>query len=121
MSIARWRRLRASQGSATVAILTTSGLLTSAVSGVNDMERVLVTLVACFGGLGLSHVNDAGFWVVTRYLRLSVADGLKTWTVLTTIIGYRAERLCADLAGLGAGVTPRSLRFSPGQQGRKGC
>ncbi|WP_072086278.1 GntT/GntP/DsdX family permease [Yersinia pekkanenii] len=41
----------------------------------------------CFGGLGLSHVNDAGFWVVTRYLGLSVADGLKTWTVLTTVMG----------------------------------
>lgn len=79
--------LRASQGSATVAILTTSGLLTSAVSGEGDMARVLVTLAACFGGLGLSHVNDAGFWVVTRYLGLSVGDGLKTWTVLTTIMG----------------------------------
>lgn len=79
--------LRASQGSATVAILTTSGLLTQAVTGVTDMQRVLVTLAACFGGLGLSHVNDAGFWVVTRYLGLSVADGLRTWTVLTTIMG----------------------------------
>ncbi|KAJ9432568.1 gluconate:H+ symporter, GntP family [Candidatus Pantoea symbiotica] len=79
--------LRASQGSATVAILTTSGLLSQAVGDVTDMQRVLVTLAACFGGLGLSHVNDAGFWVVTRYLGLSVADGLKTWTVLTTIMG----------------------------------
>lgn len=79
--------LRASQGSATVAILTTSGLLTQAVTGVTDMQRVLVTLATCFGGLGLSHVNDAGFWVVTRYLGLSVADGLRTWTVLTTIMG----------------------------------
>lgn len=79
--------LRASQGSATVAILTTSGLLTQAVTGVTDMQRVLVTLAACFGGLGLSHVNDAGFWVVTRYLGLSVADGLRTWTVLTTVMG----------------------------------
>ncbi|MCX3309132.1 GntP family transporter [Pantoea vagans] len=79
--------LRASQGSATVAILTTSGLQTQAVTGVTDMQRVLVTLAACFGGLGLSHVNDAGFWVVTRYLGLSVADGLRTWTVLTTIMG----------------------------------
>jgi len=79
--------LRASQGSATVAILTTSGLLSQAVGDVSDMQRVLVTLAACFGGLGLSHVNDAGFWVVTRYLGLSVADGLKTWTVLTTIMG----------------------------------
>jgi len=79
--------LRASQGSATVAILTTSGLLTQAVTDVTDMQRVLVTLAACFGGLGLSHVNDAGFWVVTRYLGLSVDDGLRTWTVLTTIMG----------------------------------
>lgn len=79
--------LRASQGSATVSILTTSGLLTQAVTGVTDMQRVLVTLAACFGGLGLSHVNDAGFWVVTRYLGLSVADGLRTWTVLTTLMG----------------------------------
>lgn len=79
--------LRASQGSATVAILTTSGLLTEAVTGLSDAQLVLVTLSACFGGLGLSHVNDAGFWVVTRYLGLSVADGLKTWTVLTTAMG----------------------------------
>ncbi|BCQ43801.1 hypothetical protein ERHA55_13280 [Erwinia rhapontici] len=79
--------LRASQGSATVAILTTSGLLTQAVTGLSDTQLVLVTLSACFGGLGLSHVNDAGFWVVTRYLGLSVADGLRTWTVLTTAMG----------------------------------
>jgi GntP family gluconate:H+ symporter len=79
--------LRASQGSATVAILTTSGLLTQAVAGLAPMQLVLVTLSACFGGLGLSHVNDAGFWVVTRYLGLSVPDGLKTWTLLTTIMG----------------------------------
>lgn len=78
--------LRASQGSATVAILTTSGLLAEAVSGISDWQLVLVTLSTCFGGLGLSHVNDAGFWVVTRYLCLSVADGLKTWTMLTTMM-----------------------------------
>ncbi len=51
-------------------------------------ESVLVTLAACFGGLGASHINDSGFWIVTKYLGLSVADGLKTWTVLTTILGF---------------------------------
>lgn len=80
--------LRASQGSATVAILTTCGLLAEAVIGLNQLELVLVTLAACFGGLGLSHVNDSGFWIVTKYLGLSVADGLRTWTVLTTILGF---------------------------------
>lgn len=79
--------LRASQGSATVAIVTTCGLLSTAVSGLSDIHLVLVALAACFGGLGLSHVNDSGFWVVTRFLGLSVADGLKTWTVLTTVMG----------------------------------
>lgn len=79
--------LRASQGSATVAILTTGGLLSEAVVGLNSIQLVLVTLATCFGGLGLSHVNDSGFWIVTKYLGLSVADGLKTWTVLTTLLG----------------------------------
>lgn len=79
--------LRASQGSATVAILTTGGLLSEAVTGLNQLQLVLVTLATCFGGLGLSHVNDSGFWIVTKYLGLSVADGLKTWTVLTTLLG----------------------------------
>lgn len=79
--------LRASQGSATVAILTTGGLLAQAVSGMDPVHRVLITLAACFGGLGASHINDSGFWIVTRYLGLSVADGLKTWTLLTTICG----------------------------------
>lgn len=79
--------LRASQGSATVSIITTSGLLTQAVAGLDTIHVVLVALAAGFGGLGMSHVNDAGFWVVTRYLGLSVSDGLKTWTLLTTIMG----------------------------------
>ncbi|HFV5399641.1 TPA: GntP family transporter [Escherichia coli] len=80
--------LRASQGSATVEILTTGGLLSEAVMGLNPIQCVLVTLAACFGGLGASHINDSGFWIVTKYLGLSVADGLKTWTVLTTILGF---------------------------------
>lgn len=80
--------LRASQGSATVAILTTGGLLSEAVMGLNPIQCVLVTLAACFGGLGASHINDSGLWIVTKYLGLSVADGLKTWTVLTTILGF---------------------------------
>ncbi|MEU3018984.1 MULTISPECIES: GntP family transporter [unclassified Nocardiopsis] len=81
--------LRASQGSATVAILTSSGLLADMVLGgdYSPAQVALVALAIAFGALGLSHVNDSGFWVVTRYLGLSVADGLRTWTVLTTVLG----------------------------------
>ena len=81
--------LRAAQGSATVAILTTGGLLADAISagGYSSLQVTLITLAIGFGGLGLSHINDSGFWIVTKFLGLSVADGLKTWTVLTTICG----------------------------------
>lgn len=81
--------LRASQGSATVAILTAAGLLAEpiAAAGYNPTQMTLVTLAITFGGLGLSHINDSGFWIVTKYLGLSVKDGLRTWTVLTTIFG----------------------------------
>ncbi|MFE1165722.1 GntP family transporter [Nocardiopsis sp. NPDC058789] len=81
--------LRASQGSATVAILTSSGLLADmALTGdYSSIQVALIALAIAFGALGLSHVNDSGFWVVTRYLGLSVSDGLRTWTVLTTVLG----------------------------------
>ncbi|MCY7324747.1 MAG: GntP family transporter [Microbacteriaceae bacterium] len=81
--------LRASQGSATVAILTTGGLIAPAIlaSDYSAIQVALIALAVAFGALGLSHVNDSGFWVVTRYLGLSVADGLRSWTVLTTILG----------------------------------
>lgn len=77
--------LRVSQGSATVAILTTAGLLAEPVAQLPEMQRILVTLAVCFGAVGLSHVNDSGFWIVTRYLRLSVSEGLRSWTVVTTV------------------------------------
>ncbi|HJE60976.1 MAG TPA: GntP family transporter [Nocardiopsis listeri] len=81
--------LRASQGSATVAILTSSGLLTDMITGgdYSTIQVALIALAIAFGALGLSHVNDSGFWVVTRFLGLSVSDGLRTWTVLTTVLG----------------------------------
>jgi len=81
--------LRAAQGSATVAIVTTTGLLSAAASGggYSPAQIAVIVIAIGFGALGLSHVTDAGFWVVVRYYGLTVSDGLKTWTVLTTILG----------------------------------
>lgn len=81
--------LRVAQGSATVAILTTGGLVaeTVAAGDFGVLQIALIALAIAFGALGFSHVNDSGFWVVTRYLGLSVADGLRSWTVLTTVLG----------------------------------
>lgn len=81
--------LRAAQGSATVAIVTTTGLLSAAVAhgGYTPAQIAVIVIAIGFGSLGLSHVTDAGFWVVVRYYGLTVADGLRTWTVLTTVLG----------------------------------
>ncbi len=89
--------LRAAQGSATVAIITTCGLLADAMAGggYSPLQVALLTVAIGFGSLGLSHVNDSGFWIVTRYLGLSVGDGLRTWTVLTTLLGLAGFALTA--------------------------
>ena len=81
--------LRAAQGSATVAIITTCGLLADAITGggFTSVQVALLSVAIGVGSLGLSHVNDSGVWIVTRYLGLSVGDGLRTWTVLTTVLG----------------------------------
>ena len=55
--------------------------------GFSAVQVAVLTVAIGFGSLGLSHVNDSGFWIVTRYLGLSVADGLRSWTVLTTVLG----------------------------------
>ncbi|MFJ9554048.1 SLC13 family permease [Nocardiopsis sp. NPDC101807] len=81
--------LRAAQGSATVSAITTAGLLASTVSegGYSSVEIALINLAIGCGAICLSHVNDSGFWIVSRYLGLQVADALRTWTVLVTVLG----------------------------------
>ncbi len=77
--------IRVATGSATVAISTAAGIMVPivAVQPVN-LELLVISMGA--GSLILSHVNDGGFWFVKEYLNLSVAQTLRTWTVLETII-----------------------------------
>jgi GntP family gluconate:H+ symporter len=91
--------LRAAQGSATVAITTAAGLMLPAVQslGLDAVHLALVALAIGYGALGLSHVNDSGFWIVTRYLGLSVKDGLRVWTPMTTALGVLGFLITAGL------------------------
>ena len=54
--------LRAAQGSATVALVTTSAIVAPSISAMG-VSPVLVGLAICFGAVGLSLPNDSGFWV----------------------------------------------------------
>ncbi|MNR69502.1 Gnt-II system L-idonate transporter [compost metagenome] len=50
------------------------------------MNRELLVLATGAGSLILSHVNDAGFWLVKQYFNMTVAETFKTWTAMETIL-----------------------------------
>lgn len=81
--------LRVAQGSATVALTTTGGLMAGAVADANlgDVKLVLLVVVIAAGATVLSHVNDSGFWLVSRLFGMDEKTTLKTWTVLETTLG----------------------------------
>jgi Gnt-I system low-affinity gluconate transporter len=94
--------LRLMQGSATVAMLTAAGLV-AALLGELDLPQPLIALhvIAIAAGATIaSHVNDSGFWLVNRYLGLSVPDTFRTWTVLTTIASLVAIALILAIAAV---------------------
>lgn len=83
--------LRIALGSATVAALTTAGLVIPML-GASDVNLALVVLATGAGSLIASHVNDAGFWMFKEFFGLTLKETFATWTLLETII---------SVAGLG--------------------
>ncbi|SFD13334.1 Gnt-I system high-affinity gluconate transporter [Chitinophaga sp. CF118] len=77
--------IRVSVGSATVAGLTTAGIIAPLVVG-STINPSLMVLATGAGSLMFSHVNDGGFWMFKEYFNLSVKDTFKTWTVMETIV-----------------------------------
>jgi Gnt-I system high-affinity gluconate transporter len=77
--------IRVSVGSATVAGLTTAGIVAPLIAstGVNPCLMVLATGA---GSLMFSHVNDPGFWMFKEYFNLTVKETIKTWSVMETIV-----------------------------------
>ena len=77
--------LRLAQGSATVAIITAAGIVAPLVKDIPNQSPELLVLALCAGGTILSHVNDAGFWLVNQYLGMTVPQTLRTWSVMKVI------------------------------------
>ena len=81
---------KSAQGSSTVAITTTAGLmapLLPALGLVSPAEITLGVLAIGAGAMTVSHANDSYFWVVTRFGGLSVEDGYKAHTLTTLVMG----------------------------------
>jgi Gnt-I system low-affinity gluconate transporter len=83
--------VRVAQGSATVAMITTGGIMSALITtmGLDLSPQILALVVISIasGATFCSHVNDSGFWLVNRFFGLSVKDTLKSWTVMESIVG----------------------------------
>ena len=81
--------VRVTQGSSTVAMITAASIIAPIISefGLNDPQRALVVIAISSGATILSHVNDSGFWLVSKYLGMNEKQTLQSWTVMETIIG----------------------------------
>jgi Gnt-I system high-affinity gluconate transporter len=78
--------IRVCIGSATVAGLTTVGIMLP-ILGINqDIHPELMVLSIGAGSLMFSHVNDGGFWLFKEYFNLTIKQTFLTWTIMETIV-----------------------------------
>src|SRR5699024_8723852 len=81
--------LRASLGSATVALVTTSSILGPQIADL-AVSPVLLALAICSAAIGLSLPNDSGFWVVNSFGNLTVPQTLTEWALGGFVAGLTA-------------------------------
>ena len=81
--------VRLSQGSATVSMVTSAGLIAPVIetAGYSAPLVAAITIAIASGATVFSHVNDSGFWLVNRYFGMTEKDTIRSWTVVSTIVG----------------------------------
>lgn len=77
--------IRIAVGSATVAGLTTAGIIAPLVPSLEVDPNLLVLSIGA-GSLVLSHFNDGGFWMFKEYFNLSIKDTLRSWTLMESVV-----------------------------------
>jgi gluconate:H+ symporter, GntP family len=82
--------VRIATGSATVAIIAAAELMSHMATATAGIRPELLVLATGAGSLVFSHVNDGGFWLVQKYVRLTVPQTLRTWTIMETMISLVA-------------------------------
>ena len=77
--------IRVCLGSATVAGLTTAGIVAPLIT-TTGVDPNLMVLATGAGSLMFSHVNDTGFWMFKEYFNLSFKQTIRTWSLMETIV-----------------------------------
>lgn len=78
--------IRLATGSATVATITAAGIMVPVAEGLSPTHTALLVLAIGAGSVFLSHVNDAGFWLVKEYFGMTVGETFKTWSLMECIV-----------------------------------
>ena len=92
--------IRVATGSATVAMTTAAGIVAPIALLRPGTPPELLVLATGAGSLVLSHVNDAGFWLIKEFFNMTVPQTLRTWTVAETIVGVAGLAFTLLLAAL---------------------
>lgn len=82
--------LKSAQGSSTVAITTTAGLMAPVLGALgmgSEIMSVLCVMAIGAGAMTVSHANDSYFWVVTKFGEMTPEQGYRTQTISTLIMG----------------------------------
>ena len=80
--------VRTAQGSATVAMITASGILSGMATSQNlEFHQLYIGLAIACGSKLIPWMNDSGFWIVCKMSNLTENEALKTFSPLLTIMG----------------------------------
>lgn len=77
--------IRVCVGSSTVSGITTAGIVLPLLKE-SGVEPNLMVLSIGAGSMMFSHVNDTGFWLFRDYFQLSMADTIKTWSMMEVLV-----------------------------------
>jgi GntP family gluconate:H+ symporter len=91
--------IRVATGSATVATVTAAGIVAPLAEGLSPTHVALMVLAIGAGSVFLSHVNDAGFWLVKEYFKMTVGQTFKTWSLMECVLSVTAL-ICVLLLSL---------------------
>ncbi|MFT9017427.1 gluconate:H+ symporter [Acetobacter malorum] len=90
--------VRIATGSATVATTTASGIVGPILATSHSVSPELLVLVTGAGSVGLSLMNDAGFWQMKEYLGMNLSQTLRSWTMIETLIAILGLLICLPLS-----------------------
>ena len=81
-------------------MITSAGIISPLLSTLSysQPQTALIVIAIAAGATILSHVNDSGFWIVSKYLGMNEKQTLQSWTVMETIIAVSGLAIALTLS-----------------------